>query len=96
MFTINLTEEQFTLLEQLVGDKFNEVAQAWLPAEETKDMNNLCYDTILNLRAVRYAKQFDSDYPEYVREFVAYDKVDYLKEVHFVTDQQLAQQGIDA
>ena len=56
MITVNLTEQQLSLMEELVGEKFNEVAQAWLPASETEDMNKLCYDTLLNLRCVRMSK----------------------------------------
>ena len=94
MFTVNLTEDQLNLLYDLVGEKFNEVAQAWLPAEETEEMNNLSYDTLLNLRAVKGAKQFDEDYADIDNEFLLFDKAMYLKEVHLVTDGQLAQQGI--
>jgi hypothetical protein len=94
MLTVNLTEEQLNLLYDLVGEKFNEVSQSWLPAEETEEMSNLSYDTLLNLRAVKAAKEFDNEYPEYAREFLSYDKAEYLKEVHLVTDEQLAQQGI--
>jgi predicted oxidoreductase (fatty acid repression mutant protein) len=96
MLTVNLTEDQLNLLYDLVGEKFNEVAQAWLPAEETEEMNKLSYDTLLNLRAVKYAKKFDNEYPEYAREFMPYDKAEYLKEVHLVTAEALAQQGIAA
>jgi hypothetical protein len=94
MLTVNLTEEQLNLLYDLVGEKFNEVSQAWLPAEETKEMNELSYDTLLNLRAVKAAKQFDEDYADIDNEFLAFDKAMYLKEVHLVTEKQLAQQGI--
>ena len=78
----------------MVGEKFNEVSQSWLPAEETEEMNKLSYDTLLNLRAVKGAKQFDEDYADIDNEFLLFDKAMYLKEVHLVTDGQLAQQGI--
>ena len=94
MLTVNLTEDQLNLLYDLVGEKFNEVSQAWLPAEETEEMNKLSYDTLLNLRAVKGAKQFDEDYADIDNEFLLFDKAMYLKEVHLVTDEQLAQQGI--
>ena len=94
MLTVNLTEDQLNLLYDLVGEKFNEVSQAWLPAEETEEMSNLSYDTLLNLRAVKGAKQFDEDYADIDNEFLLFDKAMYLKEVHLVTDEQLAQQGI--
>jgi hypothetical protein len=94
MLTVNLTEDQLNLLYDLVGEKFNEVAQAWLPAEETEEMNKLSYDTLLNLRAVKYAEKFDNEYPEYAREFMPYDKAEYLKQVHLVTEKQLTQQCI--
>ena len=94
MFTVNLTEDQLNLLYDLVGEKFNEVTQAWLPAEETEEMRNLSYDTLLNLRAVKGAKQFDEDYADIDNEFLVFDKVMYLKEVHLVTEKQLQQQGI--
>lgn len=96
MYTVNLTQEQFSLLEELVGQKFDEVAQAWLPAEETREMNKLCYDTILNLRAVRAAKEFDETYANWDKDFWNFSKSDYLKDVHFIKDEQLAQQGIIA
>ena len=94
MLTVNLTEDQLNLLYDLVGEKFNEVSQSWLPAEETEEMNKLSYDTLLNLRAVKGAKQFDEDYADIDNEFLLFDKAMYLKEVHLVTDGQLAQQGI--
>lgn len=94
MFTVNLTEEQLNLIEELVGEKFNEVAQAWLPAEETKDMNKLCYNTMLNLRCVRLSKEFDETYANQDKDFYCFCKTEYLKDVGFVTDEQLAQQGI--
>tara|TARA_Y100000004_G_C8777992_1_gene353672 strand:- start:316 stop:603 length:288 start_codon:yes stop_codon:yes gene_type:complete len=90
MLTVNLTEEQLSLMEELVGEKFKQVANAWLPAEETKDMNKLCYDTMLNLRCVRLAKLFDdtlSDNP-------FYGKKEYLRDVGLITDEEFAQQGI--
>jgi len=96
MFTVNLTAEQLNLLEELVGEKFNEVSQAWLPAEETKEMNKLSYDTLLNLRAVRAAKDFDETYANWDKTFWNFNKAEYLKDVYYVTDQQLAQQGIAA
>jgi hypothetical protein len=96
MLTVQLTEQQLELLETLVGEKFNEVAQAWLPAEETKDMNALCYDTLLNLRTVRAAAEFDETYANWDKEFWNFDKVSYLKEVHYIKDEQIAQQGIGA
>ena len=91
MLTVNLTEEQLSLMEELVGEKFNEVAQAWLPAEETKDMNKLCYDTLLNLRCVRMAKEYDED--KYLKDGL-FSKKEYLVDVGLVTDEELAQQGI--
>ena len=91
MLTVNLTEQQLSLLEDLVGEKFNEVAQAWLPASETKDMNNLCYSTMLNLRCVRLSKEFDSH--KSLKDGL-WDKKEYLRVVGFVTDEELAQQGI--
>jgi hypothetical protein len=94
MLTVNLTEEQLNLLYDLVGEKFNEVSQSWLPAEETEEMNNLSYDTLLNLRAVKAAKEFDETYSEWDTDFWFFDKAMYLKEVHLVTEKQLAQQGI--
>jgi hypothetical protein len=94
MLTVNLTEEQLNLLYDLVGEKFNEVSQAWLPAEKTEEMNKLSYDTLLNLRAVKGAKQFDEDYADIDNEFLLFDKAMYLKEVHLVTVEALAQQGI--
>lgn len=96
MFTVNLTAEQLQLIESLVGEKFNEVAQAWLPAEETEHMNQLSYDTLLNLRAVRAAKEFDETYANWDKSFWSFNKAEYLKDVYYVTDQQLAQQGIAA
>ena len=90
MVTVNLTEQQLALMEELVGEKFNEVAQAWLPAEETKDMNKLCYDTLLNLRCVRLSKEFDKTFTD--NPF--YGKKEYLRDVGLVTDEELAQQGI--
>ncbi len=91
MLTVNLTEQQLSLMEELVGEKFNEVAQAWLPASETEDMNKLCYDTLLNLRCVRMSKEFDSD--KALRDGL-WDKKEYLREVGLVTDEELEQQGI--
>jgi len=94
MITVNLTEQQLALMEELVGKKFDEVAQAWLPAEETKDMNKLCYDTLLNLRCVRLAKEFDETYANWDKDFYSFDKKEYLRDVGLVTDEELAQQGI--
>ena len=94
MLTVNLTEQQLSLLEDLVGEKFNEVAQAWLPAEETKDMNNLCYSTMLNLRCVRLSKEFDETYANWDKDFYSFDKKEYLASVGFVTTEELVQQGI--
>jgi len=91
MLTVNLTKQQLSLMEELVGEKFNQVAQAWLPVEETKDMNKLCYDTLLNLRCVRMSKEFDSD--KSLRGGL-WDKKEYLREVGLVTDEELEQQGI--
>jgi hypothetical protein len=96
MLTINLTEEQLNLLYDLVGEKFNEVSQAWLPAEETKEMNKLSYDTLLNLRAVREAKEYDETYNNWDKSFWSFDKAEYLKEVHLVPVEVLTQQGIAA
>ena len=90
MLTVNLTEQQLALMEELVGKKFDEVAQAWLPDEETKDMNKLCYDTLLNLRCVRLAKLFDDT----LTDNPIYGKKEYLRDVGLVTDEELAQQGI--
>jgi hypothetical protein len=94
MITVNLTEQQLSLMEELVGEKFNEVAQAWLPASETEDMNKLCYDTLLNLRCVRMSKEFDETYANWDKNFYSFDKKEYLKDVGLVTDEELAQQGI--
>ena len=94
MINVNLTEQQLELMEELVGEKFNEVAQAWLPAEETKDMNKLCYDTLLNLRCVRMSKEFDETYANWSTNDLLFDKKDYLRHVGLVTDEELAQQGI--
>jgi len=94
MLTVNLTEQQLSLLEDLVGEKFNEVAQAWLPAEETKEMNKLCYDTLLNLRCVCLAKEYDETYANWDKNFYSFDKKEYLKDVGLVTDEELVQQGI--
>jgi len=94
MLTVNLTEEQLALMEELVGEKFDQVAQAWLPAEETKDMNKLCYDTLLNLRCVRLSKEFDETYVNWDTSVWSFDKKKYLKDVGLVTDEELAQQGI--
>ena len=94
MVTVNLTEQQLSLMEKLVGEKFNEVAQAWLPAEETKEMNNLCYNTLLNLRCVRLSKEFDETYSNWDKDFYSFDKKEYLKDVGLVTDEEMAQQGI--
>ena len=94
MLTINLTEQQLALMEELVGEKFNEVAQAWLPSEETKDMNKLCYDTLLNLRCVRLSKEFDETYANWNKDFHSFDKKEYLRDVGLVTDEELEQQGI--
>ena len=94
MITVNLTEQQLSLLEELVGEKFNEVAQAWLPASETKDMNKLCYDTLLNLRCVRMSKEFDETYANWDKNFYSFDKKEFLREVGLVTDEELDQQGI--
>lgn len=94
MLTVQLTAAQLKLLENLVGEKFNEVAQAWLPAEETKEMNTLCYDTLLNLRTVRLAQEFDETYANWDKDFYSFDKVEYLKEVGLVKNEQLIQQGI--
>jgi two-component SAPR family response regulator len=96
MLTVNLTEEQLNLLYDLVSEKFNEVSQAWLPAEETKEMNKLSYDTLLNLRAVIEGKYFDDKYGKWDKDFFSFDKAEYLKEVHLVTAEALAQQGIAA
>ena len=94
MVTVNLTEQQLSLMEQLVGEKFNEVAQAWLPASETEDMNKLCYDTLLNLRCVRMSKEFDETYANWDKNLYSFDKKEYLKDVGLVTDEELDQQGI--
>ena len=94
MLTVNLTEEQLSLMEELVGEKFNQVANAWLPAEETKEMNNLCYHTMLNLRCVRLAKEYDETYAKWDKKFYSFDKKEYLKDIGLVTDEELAQQGV--
>jgi hypothetical protein len=91
MLTVNLTEQQLSLMEELVGEKFDQVAQAWLPVEETKDMNKLCYDTMLNLRCVRMSKEYDED--KCLKDGL-WDKKEYLRDVGLVTDEELAQQGI--
>ena len=94
MVTVNLTEQQLSLMEQLVGEKFDEVAQAWLPASETEDMNKLCYNTLLNLRCVRMSKEFDETYANWDKNFYSFDKKEFLREVGLVTDEELEQQGI--
>jgi len=94
MITVNLTEQQLSLMEELVGEKFNEVAQAWLPASETEDMNKLCYNTLLNLRCVRMSKEFDETYAKWNKDVFLFDKKEYLRDVGLVTDEELAQQGI--
>ena len=94
MITVNLTERQVSLLEELVGEKFNEVAQAWLPASETEDMNKLCYDTLLNLRCVRMSKEFDETYANWNKDVFLFDKKEYLRDVGLVTDEELKQQCI--
>ena len=94
MITVNLTEQQLTLMEELVGKKFDEVAQAWLPAEETKNLHKLCYDTLLNLRCVRLAKEFDETYANWDKSVWSFDKKKYLRDVGLVTDEELVQQGI--
>ena len=94
MITVNLTEQQLSLMEELVGEKFNEVAQAWLPASETENMNKLCYDTLLNLRCVRMSKEFDETYANWDKNFYSFDKKEYLRDVGLVTDEELVQQGI--
>ena len=94
MITVNLTEQQLSLMEELVGEKFNEVAQAWLPAREPEDLNQHCYDTLLNLRCVRMSKEFDETYANWDKNFYSFDKKEYLKDVGLVTDEELAQQGI--
>ncbi len=96
MLTINLTEDQLNLLYDLVGEKFNEVSQAWLPAEETKEMNKLSYDTLLNLRTVIEGERFDNNYAKWNRTMWNMNKGEYLKEVHLVPVEVLAQQGIAA
>lgn len=93
MFTVNLTEDQLILLQDLVGEKFNEVAQAWLPAPETEEMNKLSYRTLLALRTVKGSKEFDDHWNQYNTRF-APNKIEYLKEVHLCSDEDLAQQGI--
>ena len=94
MVTVNLTEQQLSLMEELVGEKFNQVAQAWLPASETEEMNKLCYNTLLNLRCVRMSKEFDETYATWDKNIYSFDKKQYLRDVGFVTDEELAQQGI--
>ena len=91
MINVNLTEQQLSLLEELICEKFNEVAQAWLPASETEDMNKLCYDTLLNLRCVRMSKEFDNT--KALKDGL-WDKKEFLREVGLVTDEELDQQGI--
>lgn len=81
-------------MEELVGEKFNEVAQAWLPSSETEDMNKLCYATLLNLRCVRLAKEFDETYANWNKDVFLFDKKEYLRDVGLVTDEELVQQGI--
>ena len=94
MLTVNLTEQQLALMEELVGRKFDEEPQAWSPAEETWDMNKLCYDTLLNLRCVRLAKEFDETYANWDESVWSFNKKEYLRDVGLVTDEELAQQGI--
>ena len=94
MLTVNLTEQQLELVEELVGEKFNQVAQAWLPASETEDMNKLCYSTMLNLRCVRLSKEYDETYANWDKNLYSFDKKEYLRDVGLVTDKELVQQGI--
>ena len=81
MITVNLTEQQLSLMEELVGEKFTKVAQAWLPVSETEDMNKLCYDTLLNLRCVRMSKEFDETYANWNKDVFLFDKKEYLRDV---------------
>ena len=94
MYTVNLTKEQIDLIYDLVGTKFNEVATAWLPAEETKEMNQLSYDTLLNLRTVIEGKRYDDNYQKWNKLMWDMNKAEYLKEVALVDDSQLIQQNI--
>ena len=83
MLTVNLTE--------LAQKHFPSVKTL---AEETKEMNNLCYDTMLNLRCVRMSKEYDETYANWDKDFYSFDKKEYLKDVGLVTDEELVQQGI--
>lgn len=93
MLTVNLTVEQFDLLSDLVGRKFDEISQAWLPDEETKDMNKLAYSTLLNLRTVQMSAMYDREIADDNNPFLI-SKEHFLKENCLVTDEQLVQQGI--
>lgn len=94
MLSVNLTQEQLNLLYELASEKFEQITSAWLPVEETKEMRRLSYDTIVNLRAVREAAEFDNTYANWDKDFWNFDKAQYLKEVHLVPDEALQQQGI--
>jgi|TARA_R100000005_G_C5001903_1_gene209267 hypothetical protein len=88
--TVTLTPEQLALLEELVQKKFDEVAQAWLPVEETKDMNRLSYDTMMALRTVRESARYDGDEALHF----AATKKEYLQDNCLCSMRDLAQQGL--
>ena len=88
--TVILTPEQLALLEELVQDKFNEVAQAWLPVEETKDMNRLSYATMMALRTARESARYGA----HLNWQVASSKKEYLQDNCMCSMRDLAQQGL--
>jgi len=88
--TVILTPEQLALLEELVQDKFNEVAQAWLPAEETKDINRLSYATMMALRTARESVRYDT----HCIGQIAATKQQYLQDNCMCSVRDLAQQGL--
>lgn len=88
--TVTLTPEQLELLETLAGDQFNKVAQAWLPVEETKDMNRLSYSTMMALRTARESARYDA----HLNWQVTSSKKEYLQDNCLCSMRDLAQQGL--
>lgn len=88
--TVTLTPEQLALLEELVQDKFDEVAQAWVPEEGTKDINRLSYATMMALRTARESARYDGDD---LLQFAA-TKKEYLQDNCLCSMRDLAQQGL--
>ena len=88
--TVTLTPEQLELLETLAGDQFNKVAQAWLPVEETKEMNRLSYSTMMALRTARESARYDGND---LLQFAA-TKKEYLQDNCLCSVRDLAQQGL--